>query len=143
MRAGFTGMPKNTLTSRAGRKLSKTQKPWVCSGCGRLIPTGSWGFMRSSLLPSGYERRRFCSDCQSAIDACDSVNIDACGENVVRMSCESCHGFRSCAAVEYLRNTKVGDLQLGDLDGIYQRNIEQRSMHLWSYSGEADNGAEG
>lgn len=107
--------------SKHGKVLAKTRKLWVCKGCGRLIPKGSHVLVWNMWINRKLNRWRFCSDCQEVIYDCDGrepINYQR-DEHLVRDFCKSCDSYPVCDKVEYLRKSKVGDINFADLE-MYQ-----------------------
>lgn len=111
---------KKKVISPHGKRLSRTVKPQVCKGCGRNLPKWSWMLIWQVWIDYQRHRFRLCSDCQRIIYECDERPPLSHQDNewLVRDMCERCDGFPFCDKVEYLRDSKPGDMYLGDVDGI-------------------------
>ena len=123
-----------SVISPHGKRLSKTVKPHTCRGCGRILPKQSWMLIWSVWVDFMRERFHLCSDCQRIIYECKERPPLNHQENewLVRDMCMRCDGFPFCPRVEYIRESKPGDLFLGDVSGVgdnrYRLQIERGAV---------------
>lgn len=104
--------------SKFGKPITRTRSLQRCRGCGRRLPARSWVALWSVWHEGERERMRLCSDCQEVVYGCPDREpiCHQRDEWIVRNLCECCDRFPVCEKVEYLRDTRPGDIFFGDLD---------------------------
>jgi hypothetical protein len=105
--------------SKYGHRLTCTQTIHRCGGCGRMLPIGSFVQQWSIWGDSRKIRHRYwiCSQCEDVIYGCnghDHLNPRETSM-LVRYMCRRCDSFPTCERVNWLRESKPGDVWFGDL----------------------------